>query len=334
MWTSAARAGALAVLVCLKSAAAGPEPGITALAVTPDGQQAVLGSQRGLRVWSRASQTVVETIPTTLEHIHAVAFSADGVHLAVAGGTPADSGELVILDWSRRTPIQHVRPHADLVYDVAWIPANVSDPPDAAGRLALASFDGTVTIVAADTGEVVRRLEGHSRPVTAVAGLPSSQGLVVVTGSIDQTLRVWELRTGKTLRTLHNHTRSVHAVAVRPAAVGPPAGLPLLASCGDDRTVRFWQPTIGRMVRFVRLDAVPLCLAWRPDGRSVLAGCDDGSIVAIDPQTAAAVVLPIRQQGAVLSLAAGPGLTDLVAAGAGGEVIWSAEAELPTPRGP
>ena len=36
----------------------------------------------------------------------------------------------------------------------------------------------------------------------------------------------------------------------------------MVASASADRTIRIWQPTIGRLVRYVRLEAEPLSIAW------------------------------------------------------------------------
>ena len=58
----------------------------------------------------------------------------------------------------------------------------------------------------------------------------------------------------------------------------------MVASAAGDRTIRFWQPTIGRMVRYVRLEAEPLNIAWKNDGSRILAACVDGRIHVIDPE--------------------------------------------------
>ena len=104
-------------------------------------------------------------------------------------------------------------------------------------------------------------------------------GETAVSASRDQTLRVWNTNTGENLRTLHNHSRDVNGLALQPAA----SGLPVVASASADATVRFWQPTIGRMVRFARLPSEPLSIAWVAGAAKLIAGCRDGKARLIDP---------------------------------------------------
>ena len=91
----------------------------------------------------------------------------------------------------------------------------------------------------------VQNLTGHSRSVDTTCLLEN--GKTLVSSGSDQSLRVWDLETGKLIRSLNQHTKPVHALAAKPAA----GSLPMVASASGDRTIRFWQPTIGRMVRFV-----------------------------------------------------------------------------------
>ena len=101
----------------------------------------------------------------------------------------------------------------------------------------------------------------------------------LVSTGIDQSLRVWDLGTGKLARSMSIHTMRVHDVAVRQGATG----LPMVASASEDRTVRLWQPTIGRMVRFVKLTSKPLDVEWPKDGSMIVVACADGHVRLIDP---------------------------------------------------
>jgi WD40 repeat protein len=84
---------------------------------------------------------------------------------------------------------------------------------------------------------------------------------------------------GTSMRTLAGHRHAVRAVAYAP---GP---APLLASAGDDRSIRLWDPVAGQEVAFLenRRDGL-LCLAFAPDGSLLAAGGRAGSITVWDVQ--------------------------------------------------
>ena len=133
----------------------------------------------------------------------------------------------------------------------------------------------------ASSGKSTIAYEGHSRGVLAAVFLPGDKQLV--TAGIDESLRIWDADTGKPDRVLSNHTRPVNGLALRPST--DKTAPPVLASISDDRTVRLWQPTLGRMVRFARLPSEPRAIAWTADGTSILVACKDGQLRMIDPET-------------------------------------------------
>ena len=82
------------------------------------------------------------------------------------------------------------------------------------------------------------------------------------------------------VRILDNHTGTIRDLATRPGD----HAVPYLASASADKTVRIWQPSIGRLVRFVRLPAEPLAIAWTSDGKRLAASCIDGKFAHHQPQ--------------------------------------------------
>lgn len=264
----------LLVALAIAGPATGAPP-VTAAAFTPDGKSVLVGSQAGIEVRSWPELKVTGRLRTELAHVHDLAFAPDGRSLLATGGAPAAAGVVEVWGWPGGNLVRRAAGHTDLVYRVAWAPDG--------SRWATASADHTCRIHAADTGEVLVRYEGHSRPVLAVAFLPD--GKAVVSAGVDQTLQVWTAEAGKPVRTLDNHVGPVNDVAVRPsAAADAPA---VVASVGDDRTVRLWQPTIGRLVRFARLPSKPLAVAWAPAGDRLVVGCADGRLRILDPDTLA-----------------------------------------------
>jgi WD40 repeat protein len=165
-----------------------------------------------------------------------------------------------------------VAAHRDLVYRVAWSPDGQ--------HWATASADGTCLVFVAGTDKPLTRFAGHSRAVLAICFLPD--GKTVASAGVDQTVQLWDAHSGKHLRTLDNHVGTVVDLAAGPA---PAAGTaPQIVSVSEDRTVRLWQPAIGRLVRFARLPSVPRAVAWPTENR-LFVGCNDGSVRVLDTET-------------------------------------------------
>ena len=71
---------------------------VTALAEAPDGSGWLRGSQAGV-VFRSSRDGRERAIPTSLDHVLALAFSPDGSTLAIAGGSPAESGAVELRAW-------------------------------------------------------------------------------------------------------------------------------------------------------------------------------------------------------------------------------------------
>ncbi|MEQ9411040.1 MAG: WD40 repeat domain-containing protein [Fuerstiella sp.] len=240
----------------------------TAVGITSDGTMVVEASQTGLRVRRWSDLTIVREVTMPCTQIHDLTFTTDEQHLVAAGGEPGGSGFISLLSWPTLQPVWQRELSSDVLYQCAV---------SADGRsIAAAGHDHSVYLLEAVTGHQLVRLSGHSKPVTTVA-FPDDRTLL--SGSLDQTIRVWSLDSGQVLRSLTNHTGAVSDLAVCPASDVP---LPLIASAGHDKTIRFWQPSIGRLVRFKRVASPTTCVAFTPDGAAVLAGCRDGSVRCID----------------------------------------------------
>jgi len=252
------------------------KPPVTAVAFAPDGKQVVAGSQAGIHVVSWPKLQRVRSLKTELQNVHALAFSPDGKRLLAAGGEPGETGVVEIFSWPGVKRQVGRTEHDDIVYGVTW-------RADSAGWVT-AGLDRAIVVAAIGTKKSGRTITGHSRGVKAVGVL--GDGKTLVSGGNDNSLRVWSLKTGKLIRSFNNHTKPIHDLAVRPAQDGD--ALPMVVSVSGDRSVRLWQPTIGRMVRFVRLEkAIPLTVRWTPDGERIIVGCSDGHLRVIDPDTVA-----------------------------------------------
>ncbi|MEM6470687.1 MAG: WD40 repeat domain-containing protein [Planctomycetota bacterium] len=297
--------GCLLLWVSLTSAASATEPPITALAFAPGGESIVAVSQDGVQVFSWPALTRKRTIEISTPNLHCLAFSPDGKHVAVGGGRPSEEGVVEVLSWPAGQLVATLDDHQDSIRSVGWVDES---------RLMTTSIDHEIKRWNLENKTEVRTFRGHSRGVYASCLL--KDGTTFVSAGADQSLRVWDLDSAKLLHSLNQHTGPVHDLAVRPTK----EGLPMVASASGDRTIRFWQPTIGRMVRFTRLKSEPLDITWTTDGSLVLAACVDGRTRVIDAETVEVIKTIQAIGGWAYAIAVSPGGDGLAVGGANGQI--------------
>ncbi|RKK31227.1 hypothetical protein BFJ66_g15942 [Fusarium oxysporum f. sp. cepae] len=116
-------------------------------------------------------------------------------------------------------------------------------------KVASASWDETIRIWDAETGECERVLEGHSHPVRSV--MFSHDSKKVASASWDETIRIWNAETGECERVLEGHSHPVRSVMFSHDSKK-------VASASWDETIRIWNAGTGECERVLEGQSHPV----------------------------------------------------------------------------
>jgi cytochrome c len=233
---------------------------VRALAISPDGTQAVSGSFDTSAIrWSLARNVAEQVMRFHDAAVNAVVFLKDG--RVATGGV---DGHIAI--WTLGTPAP------DAVLDGHSGPvAALAVSPDGK-TLASASWDHTTRLwpLGSGAGSTPRVLEGNAQNVNGVAFTPD--GKQVVSAGYDATVRIWQVAgDGVSVRNLPSPLNSV-AVASDGEIV----------AAGASGKVLFLSPA-GDLLGEVEAAPTPIIqLAISDDGKLVAAAGIRGSVAVID----------------------------------------------------
>lgn len=236
--------------------------GVTAVAITPDGKQAVSSARdHTLRVWDINSGKPLHTLKGHKEWVTGVAVTSDGKR---AVSTAADK-TLKVWDLKSGKVLHTLRGHQDIVKTVALT--------NDGQRAVSTSADQTLKVWDIVHGEELYTLKGHTAWVTGVA--LSADGLFAVSASADQTLKVWDIAQGKLLKTLTGHQGGVTQVALTPDGKA--------VSTSTDQTLKVWDIQQGKLLKTLTgHQGWVTSLAITPDGHRAVSASSDQMVKVWD----------------------------------------------------
>jgi cytochrome c len=233
---------------------------VRALAISPDGSQAVSGSFDTSAIrWSLTRNVAEQVMRFHDGAVNAVAWLKDG-RIATAGV----DGHIALWTQGKPEPDRVLNGHSAPIAALAVSPDGT--------LLASASWDHTVRLWPL-AGGAPRVLEGHSQNVNGVAFAPG--GGELVSAGYDATLRIWRVGDGSV--NVHNLPTPLNTVAIAPDGE--------IVAAGADGKVYFLSPQ-GETRGELQASPTPIiAVAISPDGALVAAAGIRGSVAVIERKT-------------------------------------------------
>ncbi|KAK9844067.1 hypothetical protein WJX81_003500 [Elliptochloris bilobata] len=131
------------------------------------------------------------------DEVNAIKWDPQGKLLASC----SDDHTAKIWAVDRDAPLVHdLTAHTKEIYTIKWSPTGPSTAnPGQRLMLVSASFDTSIRLWDAETGQCIFALTRHTQPVYSVAFSPSGQ--LLASGSFDKSLHVWSVRDGSLVST-------------------------------------------------------------------------------------------------------------------------------------
>lgn len=215
----------------------------------------------------------VSTLVTQEEKLTSISYSRDGRQF-ITGGSSQEKYLLTIRDTESQNIVHRLSGHTDRFFSVLYSPDDKI--------IASASYDGTVRIWDAQTGNNIQTLDvdmvtNERTAFTSVDFCPDGKKIVAAlyTGYIV----IWDIIEGKVMHKFKHSSNPVWSVAYSPDGT-------MIVSASLDGDIKKWDAETGKLIRVAKghTGSVGKCL-FSSDGKYLMSSSDDGSVIIWNSKT-------------------------------------------------
>lgn len=213
---------------------------VNALAFSPKGDILASGStDKTIKLWEVSSGQAVRTLTGHPKALIDLVFNPEGSMLA-----SASTKAIKLWEVSSGQEVGTLTGHSDSIMNIAFSPDGQ--------LLASGSTDKTIKLWDVSTRSEKHTLE-YSHEIRSIAFSPN--GDMLVSGNSDMKVALWEVATGHQLRAMEGHSRDImksdkpRFINSGVSAVAFNADGSLVASAGEDLTIRIWEVSTGKELR-------------------------------------------------------------------------------------
>jgi WD40 repeat protein/mono/diheme cytochrome c family protein len=238
-------------------------PTITSLAYSPDGSLLAVGGYHEVVLHKSDGSGIVARLVGEMSRIESIAFSKDGKQLAVAGGAPAEFGQVQIWDVATAKNLKTFQPSGDSLYGVSLSPDGKT--------VACGAADKIVRRINIEDGKVLTEFKAHADWVLATCF--TLDGKQMVSGGRDKALKLIDVESGRFVDDVNNPLEAVLCMARHPSQdsvlYGGDLGGARLYKISDNQVRTSGRNDANLLVTFERQPGPVNAVAFSPDGGRV-----------------------------------------------------------------